>query len=82
MRQKRDHRRNSLIKKSSEYSKMCDADIYLSIRIRETGRVYIFSADDLGFWAFMGSQLIGNLDIISLQTFAMTEFIRPRTTLL
>ena len=79
MRQKRDHRRNSLIKKSSEYSKICDADVCLGIRIRETGRVYIFSADDSGFWTFVGSQLVGTLDTISLP---MTDSIRPRTTLL
>ncbi|KAA8648109.1 uncharacterized protein ATNIH1004_003992 [Aspergillus tanneri] len=57
VRQKRDRRRTSLIKKSSEYSRMCGADVCLGIRIRETGRVYIFSADASGFWAFVGSQL-------------------------
>lgn len=36
---------------------MCDADVCLGIRLRETGQVYILSADASGFWAFLGSQL-------------------------
>ncbi|KAJ5971803.1 uncharacterized protein N7479_001721, partial [Penicillium vulpinum] len=34
-----------------------NADIYVGIRIRETGQVYILSADTSGFWAFLTSQL-------------------------
>jgi hypothetical protein len=37
---------------------MCGADVCLGIRIRETGRVHIFSADSSGFWAFVGVQLV------------------------
>jgi uncharacterized ferredoxin-like protein len=44
--------------KACEYSKMCDADVCLGIRLRETGQVYILSADASGFWAFLGSQLV------------------------
>ncbi|KAL4935257.1 hypothetical protein BDV06DRAFT_132469 [Aspergillus oleicola] len=57
IRQKRDRRKASLMKKSSEYSKLCGADVCLGIRIRESGRVHIFTADSLGFWAFVGAQL-------------------------
>jgi hypothetical protein len=58
IRQKRDRRKAGLMKKASEYSKMCDADVCLGIRIRDTGRVYMFSADASGFWGFVGSQLV------------------------
>jgi lipid II:glycine glycyltransferase (peptidoglycan interpeptide bridge formation enzyme) len=58
IRQKRDRRKTSLMKKSFEYSKMCGADVCLGIRIRDTCRVYIFSADASGFWAFIGSKLV------------------------
>jgi hypothetical protein len=37
---------------------MCGADVCLGIRIRETSRVHIFSADSSGFWAFVGLQLV------------------------
>ncbi|KAJ5183228.1 hypothetical protein N7492_000844 [Penicillium capsulatum] len=36
---------------------MCDADVCVGIRLRETGQVYILSSDDSGFWAFLNSQL-------------------------
>ncbi|KAJ5215252.1 uncharacterized protein N7498_001659 [Penicillium cinerascens] len=36
---------------------MCDADVCLGIRIRETGQIHILSADTSGFWAFLASQL-------------------------
>lgn len=29
----------------------------MGIRIRESGQVFIFSADEMGFWAFLGSHL-------------------------
>lgn len=44
--------------KACEYSKMCDADVCVGIRLRETGQVYILSADASGFWAFLGTQLL------------------------
>ncbi|KAJ5091679.1 hypothetical protein NUU61_006549 [Penicillium alfredii] len=45
------------MKKAYEYSKICDADVCVGIRIRETGQVHILSVDASGFWAFLTSQL-------------------------
>ncbi|KAJ5183274.1 hypothetical protein N7492_000890 [Penicillium capsulatum] len=56
MRQKQCRRKTSLMKKAYEYSKMCDADVCVGIRLRETGQVYIISSDS-EFWAFLTSQL-------------------------
>ncbi|KAJ6105684.1 hypothetical protein N7512_009201 [Penicillium capsulatum] len=56
-RQKQYRRRTSLMKKAYEYSKMCDADVCVCMRLRETGQVYILSSDTTGFWAFVRSQL-------------------------
>jgi hypothetical protein len=69
IRQKRDRRKAGLMKKASEYSKMCGADVCLGIRIRDTGRVYMFSADASGFWEFVGSHLVSlPRFVISLQS--------------
>lgn len=57
-RQKQYRRKTSLMKKAHEYSKMCDADVCVGIRLRETGQVYILSSDATGFWAFLNSQLV------------------------
>jgi hypothetical protein len=56
-RQKRCRRKHSLMKKACEYSKMCDADVCLGIRIRETGQIaYLLSrrtyAKPTKFWPF------------------------------
>ncbi|KAJ6041549.1 uncharacterized protein N7446_010568 [Penicillium canescens] len=56
-RQKQCRRKTNMMKKASEYSKMCNADVCVGIRMRETGQVYILSADASGFWAFLTSQL-------------------------
>ncbi|KAJ5471786.1 hypothetical protein N7530_009143 [Penicillium desertorum] len=56
-RQKQCHRKSTLMIKVCEYSKMCDTDVCLGILLCDTGEVYILSADALGFWAFLGSQL-------------------------
>jgi hypothetical protein len=58
MRQKQCRRKTSLMKKACEYSKMCDADVCVGIRFRETGQVHILSADASGFWTFLTSQLV------------------------
>ncbi|KAJ6116253.1 hypothetical protein N7512_005978 [Penicillium capsulatum] len=55
--QKRCRRRTNLMKKAYEYSQMCDADVYVGIRLRETGQVHVLSLDGSGFWAFLNSQL-------------------------
>ncbi|RDH36802.1 hypothetical protein BDQ94DRAFT_116773 [Aspergillus welwitschiae] len=57
MRQKRDRRKRSLLRKAYEYSKLCDADICLGIRIRESGEVTTFLSDYTGFWSGFSSQL-------------------------
>ncbi|KAJ5483806.1 hypothetical protein N7539_006006 [Penicillium diatomitis] len=56
-RQRQCRRKTNIMKKASEYSKMCDADVCISIRIRETGQIHILSADTSGFWAFLPLQL-------------------------
>ncbi|OJJ38803.1 hypothetical protein ASPWEDRAFT_103418 [Aspergillus wentii DTO 134E9] len=55
--QKRHRRTESLEKRVFEYSKMCDADVCLGIRIKENGQVHIFSADRSGFWTFLKPHL-------------------------
>lgn len=58
LRQKQSRRKSNLMRKACEYSKMCEADVCLGIRLRETGQVYILSADPSGFWDFLRSQLV------------------------
>lgn len=58
MHQKQSRRRKNLMKKAYEYSQMCDADVYIGIRLRESGQVHVLSLDDSGFWAFLNSQLV------------------------
>ena len=61
VRQKWDRRKKSLIHKAYEYSKLCDANIYLVIRIRESGQVTTFQADSTGFWSGFSSHLVGDV---------------------
>lgn len=61
IRQRQYRRKTNMMKKASEYSKMCDADVCIGIRIRETGQIHILSADTSGFWAFLPLQLVCQL---------------------
>ena len=58
IRQKQDRRKSSLMNKAYQYSKKCGADVYLGIRIRETGKVFTLQADTSGFWSFAESPLV------------------------
>ncbi|KAJ5238277.1 Transcription factor MADS-box [Penicillium chermesinum] len=62
LRQKRDRRRTVLEKKALEYSKICGADVCLGIRIRQSEKVFIVSADASGFWSLLGSKLSAQED--------------------
>ncbi|KAJ5297269.1 uncharacterized protein N7443_008162 [Penicillium atrosanguineum] len=57
MRQKQGRRKTCLMKKASEYSKTCNADVCAGIRLRETGQVFILSADITGSRDFLKSQI-------------------------
>jgi hypothetical protein len=58
IRQRQYRRKTNMMKKASEYSKMCDADVCVGIRMRETGQIHILFADTSGFWAFLRLQLV------------------------
>lgn len=47
-----------MMKKAYEYSKLCNADVCVGIRMRETGQVHVLSADPSGFWGFLTTQLV------------------------
>jgi hypothetical protein len=57
-RQMRDRRKKSLIKKVYEMSALCDADVFLGIRIRKNGRVSTFCANRTGIWSPFASHLV------------------------
>jgi hypothetical protein len=42
IREKRNRRKDNLIKKANEYSAMCDADVCLGIRLKENSRSFYF----------------------------------------
>lgn len=64
------------MKKAFEYSKMCNADVCVGIRMRETGQVHILSADATGFWAFLTTELVGDIETVSGRRQASTNRIR------
>jgi hypothetical protein len=49
-RQQQGRRRKILFKKAYEYSLECDADVYISIRIKKNGRVFTFNSDSGRDW--------------------------------
>ncbi|KAH1414643.1 hypothetical protein KXX05_000439, partial [Aspergillus fumigatus] len=55
--QKRNRRKLGLMKKASEYSELCDAEVCVGIRFRESGRVFTFVSDPNGFWSKLDSLL-------------------------
>jgi hypothetical protein len=75
------------MKKAYEYSKLCEADVCLGIRLKGSGRVYTFLADQSGFWSSFESQLVGLYFWWTMQTLIPSRKItilrpfgeRPRT---
>jgi hypothetical protein len=46
------------MKKASEYSELCDAEVCVGICFRESGCVFTFVSDPNGFWSKLDSLLV------------------------
>jgi hypothetical protein len=53
MRQKQGRRKSNLMKKAREYSKLCEADVCVGIRLRETGLRGYPIGGCLGVWGIL-----------------------------
>ena len=47
----------------------------MTVRLRETGQVYMLSADASGFWAFRGSRLVRRQSYLMESPLMLPEFI-------
>ena len=56
--QRRNRRMKSLLQKAVDMSILCDAEVVLGIRIRETGRVTTFCSDPEGLWSPATQKLV------------------------
>jgi hypothetical protein len=57
-RQQQDRRKDGLFKKACEYAVECDADVYISIRIKKNGRILTFNSDLTRAWPIPDSQIV------------------------
>jgi len=58
-RQQQNRRKESLFKKAYEYSIGCDAEVYLSIRIKRNGQILVFDSDNTREWPLSDMQIVG-----------------------
>ena len=58
IRQRRDRRKRSLLRKSYEYGVLCVADVFIGIRDRESGQIFTFCTDQPNPWSHFESQLV------------------------
>lgn len=63
-RQQRYRRGSTLLKKAYELSIMADAEVFLGIRFRDTGRIKTFCADTTGIWSSHLSHLLSFLHFL------------------
>jgi hypothetical protein len=57
-RHQQDRRKESLIKKAYEYSLKCNADVYISIRIKRNGQIFTFNSDLTQEWPISEAQIV------------------------
>lgn len=56
VRQKQARRRNSLLRKSFEYCRECDADVFMMIRLKRNGQILFFNSN--AQWPLSRKQLV------------------------
>ena len=57
-RQQQTRRKDNLFKKAREYSLECGAYVYLAIKIKKNGRIFIFNSDSTGEWPLPETQMV------------------------
>ena len=82
--QKLHRRKDSLFKRAVQYSRECDVDIQIIIRMRKTGKIFTLSSKAEG-WPLSESQLVGpnkvNLTaIISVANLTRTQITQCQST--
>jgi hypothetical protein len=60
-RQQQDRRKESLFKKAYEYNTKCEAEVYLGIRIKKNGQIFIFNSENTREWLPKDEQMVGYL---------------------
>jgi hypothetical protein len=59
--QKARRRRKCLFKKATDYSSECDADVYLVLRMKESGKIFVL-ASNTNDWPLSQNELVSSLD--------------------
>ncbi|KAL1979492.1 hypothetical protein VTN96DRAFT_5702 [Rasamsonia emersonii] len=55
--QQKNRRKDGLFRKAYQYCIECDADVYVVLRIRRNGQIYVFNSDSTGEWPPSKEQL-------------------------
>jgi SRF-type transcription factor (DNA-binding and dimerisation domain) len=58
-RQQQDRRGESLFKKVYEYSAECDAEVFLGIRFKRNGQIFLFNSEKTREWLLPDGQIVG-----------------------
>jgi hypothetical protein len=61
--QKKNRRKNALFRKAAEYSLMCNAYVFVFLRIETTGQTYVFNSDP-SRWPPSKEQLASKMDTV------------------
>jgi hypothetical protein len=56
--QQQNRRKDNLFKKAREYSLEYGAYVYLAIKIKKNGRIFIFNSDSIGEWLLSEAQMV------------------------
>jgi SRF-type transcription factor (DNA-binding and dimerisation domain) len=60
-RQQQDRRKESLFKKAYEYNIECDAEVFLGIRLKRNGQIFVFNSEKSREWLPTDGQMVSNL---------------------
>ena len=79
--QKARRRRETLFKKASEYCSECEADIYLILRMKKTGRIYTLASESKG-WPLSQKQLVSFASVTWIRLCKSTNYFTSRGSII
>lgn len=76
--QQRQRRKRGLFKKAAEFCYECESDVFVAVRIRKTGQIYIFNSSPQSQWLNILPDLVCSIKVLF---YPSTDFDRRRIIL-
>lgn len=75
--QQRHRRKRGLFKKAAEFCHECESDVFVAVRVRKTGQMYILDSSSRDQWLSTLSDLVCLTNFLSILPLTLIDILLP-----